>query len=72
MAPVFWDAKGILMIDYLPKGQTINGKYYADLLDKLQVCIREKRPGLAKKKTSFIRIMHTFTRASLRCRNLKN
>lgn len=69
MASVFWDSKGILMIDYLPKGQTINGEYYADLLDKLQVCIREKRPGLAKKK---IRIMRAFTRASLRWRNSKN
>ncbi|KAA5654816.1 hypothetical protein F3G64_35925, partial [Pseudomonas aeruginosa] len=25
MASVFWDTDGILMIDYLPKGQTING-----------------------------------------------
>ncbi|CAG9782497.1 unnamed protein product [Diatraea saccharalis] len=38
MASVSWDSKGILMIDYLPKGQNINGEYYADLLDKLQVC----------------------------------
>ena len=29
MASVFWDADGILLIDYLQKGQTINGTYYA-------------------------------------------
>ena len=29
MASVFWDAKGILLIDYLQKGATIIGQYYA-------------------------------------------
>ena len=53
MASVFWDAKGILMIDYLPRGQTITGDYYADLLHKLQECIQQKRPGLARKKIIF-------------------
>ena len=28
MASVFWDEKGILLIDYLPTGQTITGQYY--------------------------------------------
>lgn len=53
MASVFWDAKGILLIDYLPKGQTINGEYYANLLDQLDAKIRENRPGLKKKKIIF-------------------
>jgi len=51
MASVFWDAKGILLVDYLPKGQTINDEYYANLLDHAK--IREKRPGLMKKKIIF-------------------
>lgn len=50
MASVFWDAKGILLIDYLPKGQTISGGYYTILLERVVICIREKRPGLTKKK----------------------
>jgi hypothetical protein len=25
---IFWDQDGILLIDYLPKGQTINADYY--------------------------------------------
>ena len=27
-ASIFWDQDGILIIDYLPKGQTINKEYY--------------------------------------------
>lgn len=50
MASIFWDAKGILMIDYLQTGKTITGEYYCSLLDQLDIKIREKRPGLTKKK----------------------
>lgn len=53
MASVFWDAKGILLIDYLPKGRTITGEYYSNLLDQLDAKIRQKRPGLKKKKIIF-------------------
>jgi len=28
----FWDQDGILLIDCLPKGQTINAEYYLSLL----------------------------------------
>ena len=53
MATVFWDANGILLIDYLEKCKTITGPYYAVLLDQLAVQIKEKRPNLAKKKDLF-------------------
>ena len=53
MASVFWDAKGILLIDYLSKGKTINGEYYANILDQLHQNIQQKRPGLAHKKIIF-------------------
>lgn len=53
MASVFWDSKGILLIDYLKKGETINSQYYCNLLDRLDKNIREKRPGLRKKKILF-------------------
>lgn len=49
MASVFWDAKGILLIDYLEKGKTINSEYYCQLLDQLDAKVREKRPGLNNK-----------------------
>ena len=35
MASVFWDAHGILFIDYLEKGKTINSEYLMALLDRL-------------------------------------
>ena len=31
--PVFWDAKGVIMLDVLPKRCTITGVYYVNLLD---------------------------------------
>jgi len=31
----FWDQNGLLLIDYLPKGQTINAEYYSSLLVQL-------------------------------------
>ena len=36
MATVFWDAKGVIMLDFLPKRSTITGVYYANLLDQLR------------------------------------
>ena len=45
MASVFWDAKGIVFIDYLQKGKTINGEYYAKLLRELRQAIKSKQPG---------------------------
>ena len=33
MATVFWDAKGVITLDFLPKRSTITGLYYANLLD---------------------------------------
>lgn len=41
MASVFWDAHGILMIDYLEKGKTINKEYYMALLDRLNDVIKK-------------------------------
>ena len=43
MAAVLWDAKGVIMLDFLPKRSTITGVYYANLLDQLRTAIGEKR-----------------------------
>lgn len=45
MATIFWDAEGILLIDYLPKKTTMNADYYANLLCQLRDAIKEKRRG---------------------------
>ena len=49
MATVFWDAKGIIMLDFLPKRSTITGVYNANLLDQLRTAIREKCRGKLSK-----------------------
>ena len=49
MATVFWDAKGVIMLDFFPKRSTITGVYYANLLDELRTAIREKRRGKLSK-----------------------
>lgn len=51
MASIFQNAKGILLIDYIEKSQTVNGDYYANLFGQLN----DKRVGLANK------IMHALT-----------
>ena len=53
MASVFWDAHGILFINYLEKGKTINSDYYMTLLDRLSAEIKTKRPHMQKKKVLF-------------------
>jgi histone-lysine N-methyltransferase SETMAR len=43
LATIFWDAQGVIRIDYLPRGSTINSQYHADLLMQLRSAIKEKR-----------------------------
>ena len=49
MATVFWDAQGVIMLDFLPKRSAITGVYYANLLHQLRTAIREKRRGKLSK-----------------------
>ena len=49
MATVFWNAKGIIMLDILPKRNTITKVYYANLLDQLRTAIHEKCRGKLSK-----------------------
>lgn len=53
MATIFWDSKGIILIDYLEKGKTITGQYYSELLDRFDGTLKEKRPHLSRKKVVF-------------------
>ena len=61
MASVFWDAHGIIYIDYLEKGKYINSDYHIELLLRLKDEIAKKRPHMKKKKSSFIKTMHRAT-----------
>jgi histone-lysine N-methyltransferase SETMAR len=48
MATVFWDAKGVIHIDYVPPKTTITGQYYAELLMRLRESMIEKRRGMMR------------------------
>jgi len=43
LASIFGDQDGILLIDNLPKGQTMNKEYYSPLLVQLKDILKEKR-----------------------------
>ena len=45
MLSVFWDSESVLLTDYLEKGKTVTGTYYAGLIHKLCAVIKEKRRG---------------------------
>ncbi|UYV82375.1 hypothetical protein LAZ67_21001863 [Cordylochernes scorpioides] len=50
MVSVFWDSEGVLLLDFLNKGQTITGDYYANLVKQLREAIKEKRRGKLSRK----------------------
>jgi len=51
---MFWDQDGILLIDYLPKGQTIKAEYYSSLLVQLKEIWKEKCRGKITKGVLFL------------------
>jgi len=53
-ALIFWDQDGILLIDYLPKGQTINAEYYLSLLVQFKYVLKEKRRWKVTKGVLFL------------------
>jgi IS1 family transposase len=55
LASVLRDARGILFIDYLEKGQTIKKKYYMALLERLNDEIKKKMVLFEEKKCCFIK-----------------
>ena len=55
MLTAFFYRRGLLMADFLPRGQTINGNYYATLLLRLREEIKSKRRG---RLTRGIRLLH--------------
>jgi len=54
IASIFWDQDGILLIDYLPKGQTISAEYYLSLLMQMKDILTEKRRGKVIKGILFL------------------
>lgn len=55
MATVFWDSKGILLIEYTKKGESITAASYATTLRNLREAIKGKRRG---KLTAGVLLLH--------------
>ena len=45
MATVFWDAQGVILVEWVPKGATINTQYYVTVLENLRLAIKDPRRG---------------------------
>ncbi|GFT18052.1 histone-lysine N-methyltransferase SETMAR [Trichonephila clavipes] len=46
MCTVFWDRKGVLLVDFLTRGDTINAAAYCATSQKLRRAIQNKRRGM--------------------------
>jgi len=55
LTSIFWDQDGIVLIDNLPKGQTLNTEYYSSLLVQLKDILKEKR---REKITKGVLLLH--------------
>ena len=58
MCTVFWYRKGVILLDFLEPGQTINSDHYITTLTKLKARISRVRP---ERKTTFL-LQHDNTR----------
>lgn len=47
---VFWNALGVILVDYMKKNQKLTAEYYAKLLKRLSEEIKTKRPLIGKRK----------------------
>jgi hypothetical protein len=46
MATVFWDRKGVLLVEFMPYGTIINAESYCATLRRLRYAIQNRRRGL--------------------------
>ncbi|GFO50341.1 mitochondrial import inner membrane translocase subunit tim44 [Plakobranchus ocellatus] len=50
MATMFWDSRGMILLDILPKGESVNADRYCETLDRLRHAVRRIRPGLLRSR----------------------
>ncbi|KAG5884561.1 hypothetical protein JTB14_006588 [Gonioctena quinquepunctata] len=53
IAIMFWDRNGIILIEYLPRGQTINAARHCETLSNLERAIQNKQRGMLTKGVCF-------------------
>lgn len=44
MLSIFWDTKGIIHYEFLPKNVTMTGELYAEILERVNQALKKKRP----------------------------
>lgn len=54
MTTVFWDRKGVLLVDFMPPGTTINADRYCETLRKLRRAIQNRRRGMLSKGVNIL------------------
>ena len=54
MATVCWDRKGVLLVDFMATGTTINADRYCETLTKLRWAIQNRRRGMLSKGISIL------------------
>ncbi|GFU89680.1 histone-lysine N-methyltransferase SETMAR [Trichonephila clavipes] len=59
MCTVFWDRKGVLLVDFLTRGDMINAAAYCSTLQKLRRTIQNKRRGML---SACVVLLHDNTR----------
>jgi len=45
MFTLFWDTDGVILVDVMARGETINSDAYIKTLQKLKLCYRRVRPN---------------------------
>jgi histone-lysine N-methyltransferase SETMAR len=60
IATVFWDRKGVLLVDFMPHGTTINTAAYCETLKRLKHAIQNRRRGML---TCSVCLLHNKARA---------
>ena len=53
LATFFWDREGVLLVDFLERGSTINCERYCETMKKLRRAIQNKRRGKLSSKVLF-------------------
>ena len=53
----FWRCQGVLLVDFISLGTTVNGSYYASVLCRLPSSIREKR-GVKLRRCMLLLVQH--------------
>jgi len=46
MCTLFWDRQGVLLVEFLPQGTTVNSAAYCESLKKLRHAVQNKRRGM--------------------------